>query len=52
MARPARNPLIPTRDGVSPSCVALPVGPWATVLDYLAERMPLVSRRPTTMPSM
>jgi tRNA pseudouridine32 synthase/23S rRNA pseudouridine746 synthase len=44
MARPARNPLIPTRDGVSPSCVSLPVGPWATVLDFLAERLPTVSR--------
>ena len=44
MARPARNPLIPTRDGVSPSCVALPVGPWATVLDFLTERLPTVSR--------
>ncbi len=44
MARPARNPLIPTRDGVSPSCVSLPVGPWATVLDFLAERLPSVSR--------
>ena len=45
MARPhsARN--IPTRDGVSPSCVALPPGPWATVLDFLAERLPTVSRQ-------
>jgi len=43
MARPARNTLIPTRDGVSPSCVALPVGSWATVLDFLAERLPNVS---------
>ena len=44
MARPPRNPLIGMRDGVSPSCVALPVGPWATVLDFLTERLPTVSR--------
>ena len=27
MARPSKNPSIPTRDGVSPSCVALPATP-------------------------
>ena len=42
MARPPKNPLIPTRDGVSPSCVALPLLPagdsrWPTLLDFLAE---------------
>lgn len=35
---------LPTREGVSPSCVALPSGPWPTVLDYLAERLPAVTR--------
>ncbi|XAH25848.1 pseudouridine synthase [Xylophilus sp. GW821-FHT01B05] len=35
---------LPTRAGVSPSCVALPSGPWPTVLDYLAERLPIVTR--------
>ena len=35
---------LPTRDGVSPSCLALPSGPWPTVLDYLCERLPKVSR--------
>jgi tRNA pseudouridine32 synthase/23S rRNA pseudouridine746 synthase len=47
MARPPKNPLIPLRDGVSPSCVALPRmkhSPWATVLDHLAERLPAASR--------
>lgn len=34
----------PSRDGVSPSCVALPSGPWATVLDFLAQRLPKVAR--------
>lgn len=43
MTRPARPPL-PTRNGVSPSSVALPSGPWLTVLDFLAERLPAVSR--------
>lgn len=34
----------PSRDGVSPSCVALPSGPWPTVLDFLAQRLPKVAR--------
>ncbi len=38
------NRAIPTLDGVGPSCVALPAGSWATVLDFLAERLPIVSR--------
>ena len=37
-----RRPL-PTKDGVGPSCVGLPPGPWATVGDFLAERFPAVS---------
>lgn len=49
MARPPKNPLIPTRDGVSPSCVALPLLPpgeprWPTLLDFLADRLPAVDR--------
>ncbi len=35
---------LPTRDGVGPSCVALPPGPWATMTDFLVERFPAVSR--------
>lgn len=38
------SPALPTRDGVSPSCVALPSGPWPTVLDFLAWRIPAVTR--------
>lgn len=34
---------IPTRNGVGPSCVSLPAGPWVTVLDFLVERMPGIS---------
>lgn len=48
LARPPKNPLIPTRDGISPSCVALPATgadcPWVTMADFLAERLPAVSR--------
>ena len=44
MARPPRSPSIGMRDGVSPSCVAMPPGPWATVLDFLCERLPNVTR--------
>jgi tRNA pseudouridine32 synthase/23S rRNA pseudouridine746 synthase len=36
---------IPTRNGVGPSCVSLPAGPWATVLDFLVERMPDITRQ-------
>ena len=47
MAHVPKNPAIPLRDGVSPSCVALPrlrQSPWPTVLDFLAERLPRVAR--------
>ncbi len=35
----------PTRNGVGPSCVGLPAGPWPTLLDFLAERFPQVARQ-------
>ena len=35
---------IPTRNGVGPSCVSLPAGPWSNVLDFLVDRMPDISR--------
>jgi tRNA pseudouridine32 synthase/23S rRNA pseudouridine746 synthase len=35
--------LPPMRDGVGPSCVGLPAGPWATMLDFLVERFPGVA---------
>lgn len=47
MAHVPKNPAIAMRDGVSPSCVALPrmkAPPWPTLLDYLAERLAAVSR--------
>lgn len=50
MSRPPRNPLIPLRDGVSPSCVAVTpfkpgASPWPDVLEFLAQRLPAVSRQ-------
>ena len=47
MAHRPKNALIAMREGLSPSCVALPRlkhSPWPTVLDHLAERQPKVSR--------
>jgi tRNA pseudouridine32 synthase/23S rRNA pseudouridine746 synthase len=35
--------MLPTKDGVSPSCVVTPAGPWPTMLAFLAERIPAVS---------
>ena len=43
MARAALPPL-PLRDGVGPSCVAVPGAGWPTVLDFLAERLPTLRR--------
>ncbi len=47
MARPPKNPSIPSRHGVSASCVALPydkAAPWPLLLDFLAERLGAVDR--------
>ena len=47
MSRTPGNPDIPALNGVAASCVALPpmkAAPWATVLDFLAQRMPAVQR--------
>lgn len=30
----------PNRNGIGPSCVGLPAGPWPTLLGFLAERFP------------
>ncbi|MDB5939772.1 MAG: pseudouridine synthase [Polaromonas sp.] len=35
---------LPTRHGVSPSCVGLPAGHWPTFTDFLVERFPAISR--------
>lgn len=47
MTHVPKNPAIAMRDGVSPSCLALPRLrhiPWPSLLDCLAERLPRVSR--------
>lgn len=44
MARALRPPQLPMRAGVSPSCVATSTGPWPTLLDFLAARLPAISR--------
>ncbi|MFN3493567.1 MAG: pseudouridine synthase [Hydrogenophaga sp.] len=47
MARPPRLAQLPTRQGVSPSCVALPFDKppaWTLLLDYLCVRLPAVDR--------
>ena len=41
MARPRPN-APPARQGVSPSCVVVPAGPWPTLLDFLLARFPSV----------
>ncbi len=34
----------PHRDGVGPSCVGLPPGPWHRMLDFFEQRFPAISR--------
>lgn len=36
--------MLPVRDGVGASCVALPAGPWATMLEFLVARFPQQGR--------
>ncbi len=46
MGRPPRNAAIPSRRGVSASCVALPSdkpAPWVHLVDFLTERLSAVS---------
>ncbi|MDI1239547.1 MAG: pseudouridine synthase [Polaromonas sp.] len=35
---------LPTREGVSPSCVSLPGGDWPSFTDFLVQRFPDISR--------
>ena len=35
---------LPTRDGVGPSCVGLPQGPWPTIAEFLMARFPAITR--------
>ncbi|QJC55813.1 Ribosomal large subunit pseudouridine synthase A [Polaromonas vacuolata] len=34
---------LPSRDGVTPSCVSLPAGNWPTMADFFFERFPAIS---------
>ena len=42
--QPISTPPLHVRDGVGPSCVALPAGPWATITDFLVQRFPAIPR--------
>ncbi|WP_036593178.1 pseudouridine synthase [Ottowia thiooxydans] len=44
MAQAPRPLDLPLRNGVSPSTVAVPTASWPTVLDFLADRLPILSR--------
>ncbi len=44
MARAHQHPALPTRDGVSASCVALTPGPWHCLIDFMAARFPRIRR--------
>ncbi len=44
MTRSASLAPMPLREGVSPSVVAVPAGHWPSLLDFLAHRMPGISR--------
>lgn len=35
---------LPTRAGISPSCVGLPAGSWPSITDFLVERFPAIPR--------
>ena len=37
--------MLPTRDGVGPSCVTLPAGSWPCLIDFLVFRFPAVSKQ-------
>ena len=40
---PIKAAPLPTREGVSPSCVVLPIGPWTTIREFLVQRFPGIS---------
>ena len=43
-AKSAAHGLV-TVNGVGPSCVGLPAGPWLTIADFLVERFPAIPRK-------
>ena len=44
MHNPRHPHVLPVRDGVSPSCVVLPARGQGSMLDFLTQRLPAVSR--------
>ena len=44
MHNPHHPHVLPVRDGVSPSCVVLPTHGLGSMLDFLAQRLPVVAR--------
>ena len=44
MSQPLTHGGLPTRYGVSPSCVGLPAGSWLTFTDFLVQRFPAIGR--------
>ena len=44
MTRPPSRIVLPVHEGVSASCVALPYGNWPLLVDFLAQRLPAVTR--------
>lgn len=44
MKQPPAHGGLYTRHGVSPSCVGLPAGDWATFTDFLVQRFPAIDR--------
>ena len=44
MSRPRRPAALPLQDGVSASCAVVHGGPWASALDFLTARLPVLHR--------
>ena len=40
--------MLPVRNGIGPSCVGLPAGPWPSLLAFLVQRFPAISADWTT----
>ena len=45
MSQPLLHGGLPTRLGVSPSCVGLPAGDWPTFTEFLVQRFPAIARK-------
>ncbi len=45
MSKKLKRASPPHHNGISPSCVILPTGSWATIADFLAHRFPHINRQ-------